>query len=107
MTWTFTNLLIQVVAGIVGAHLVAATLKEYGFGAVGHTVAGAAGGAFSGYFLQSIVATVVTSTGELSEPDPASRVILQVLAGIAAGAIVMLAVGLAKHVMPQHEKPRR
>jgi uncharacterized membrane protein YeaQ/YmgE (transglycosylase-associated protein family) len=52
MTWTLTNLVIEIIAGIVGGHAIAAVAKEHSFGALGHTITGALGGAFSGYFLQ-------------------------------------------------------
>ena len=61
MTWTVTNLVIEIIAGIVGAHAISAVAKEHSFGVIGHTIAGAVGGAFSGYFLQTLAATVVDS----------------------------------------------
>jgi uncharacterized membrane protein YeaQ/YmgE (transglycosylase-associated protein family) len=64
MTWTLTNLVIEIIAGIVGGHAIAAVAKEHSFGALGHTITGALGGAFSGYFLQTLAALVVDSTGE-------------------------------------------
>ena len=67
MTWTFTNLVIEIIAGAVGGCAIAAAAKEYNFGILGHIVTGALGGAFSGYFLQSIAAGVVDSTGEIHE----------------------------------------
>ncbi len=65
MTWTV--LVIEIIAGIVGAHAISATAKEHSFGAIGHTVAGAVGGAISGYFLQTLAATVVNSTGAVQQ----------------------------------------
>jgi uncharacterized membrane protein YeaQ/YmgE (transglycosylase-associated protein family) len=67
MTWTVTNLVIEIIAGIVGAHAISAAAKEYSFGVIGHTIAGAVGGAFSGYFLQTLAATVVDSTGQVQQ----------------------------------------
>jgi hypothetical protein len=43
MTWTLTNLIVQITGGVLGAHGAARGLKEYKFGALGHTLAGAAG----------------------------------------------------------------
>jgi len=45
MTWTVTNLIIQIIAGIAGGHAAAAAVHDHKFGALGHTIAGAAGGA--------------------------------------------------------------
>jgi uncharacterized membrane protein YeaQ/YmgE (transglycosylase-associated protein family) len=53
MTWTFTNLVIQIIAGILGGHAAAAASKEHGFGALGHTIVGAVGGGLSGAFFQT------------------------------------------------------
>lgn len=103
MPWTATNLIIQIIAGILGGHAAAAVSKEHSFGALGHTIAGAAGGAISGYFLQTIVGIVVNGTGEVQQgSDVVTQWVLQGLAGLVAGAIVTLAVGLLKHGLDQH-----
>ena len=103
MAWTATNLVIQIIAGILGGHAAAVTAKEYSFGALGHTIAGAVGGAVSGYFLQTIVGTVVTATGDVQQDaDLVTRWVLQGPAGLAAGAIFTMAVGFLKHSIDQH-----
>jgi hypothetical protein len=102
MTWTVANLVIQLIAGILGGHAAAALVKEHSFGWLGHTVAGAAGGAFSGYFLQTLAATVVTASGSLNQPTVVENGIIQGLAGLVAGGVVMLVVGLAKHGIEHH-----
>ncbi len=103
MAWTVTNLIVQIIAGILGGHAAAAVLKEHGFGVLGHTISGAAGGAVSGYFLQTIVGIVVNGTGEVQQgSDIVTQWVLQGLAGLVAGAIVTMAVGLLKHGIDQH-----
>jgi hypothetical protein len=104
MDWTLTNLAIQVAAGVLGAHAVAAAMKEHSFGLIGHTIAGAVGGALSGYFLQTLVVTMVTGADGVNQPGAAENAILQILAGAAAGAILMMAVGIVKHGMEQHKR---
>jgi uncharacterized membrane protein YeaQ/YmgE (transglycosylase-associated protein family) len=107
MTWTITNLLIEIIAGIVGAHAISAVAKEHSFGVIGHTIAGALGGALSGYFLQTRVATVVDSTGAVrQDADAVTQWLLQGFAGFAAGAILTMAVGFAKHSIDQHRSSR-
>ncbi len=104
MTWTVTNLVIEIIAGIVGAHAISAVAKEHSFGVIGHTIAGAVGGAFSGYFLQTLAATVVDSTGGVhQDADAVTRWLLQVFMGLAAGAILTMAIGFAKHSIDQHK----
>jgi uncharacterized membrane protein YeaQ/YmgE (transglycosylase-associated protein family) len=106
MEWSITNLLIQLVMGIVGGHAAAIAAKEHSFGALGHTVVGAIGGALSGYFLQTLAATVVTGTGSVNAPRFAEQVVLQVLTGAVAGAIAMLVVGFIKHSVDHHNSTK-
>jgi uncharacterized membrane protein YeaQ/YmgE (transglycosylase-associated protein family) len=103
MTWTFTNLVIQIIAGILGGHAAAVAAKEHSFGALGHTIVGAVGGALSGAFLQTFAGTLVNANGNLNEPTAVEQAVLQGLAGAAAGGIVTLVVGFIKHSIDQHE----
>lgn len=103
MTWTVTNLVIEIIAGFVGGHVAAVAAKEHSFGAIGHSVTGTIGGAVSGYFLQTLAATLVTAAGEVQQDaDAVTQWMLQGLAGLVAGAILTLAVGLVKHGIDQH-----
>jgi uncharacterized membrane protein YeaQ/YmgE (transglycosylase-associated protein family) len=102
MAWTSTNLVIQIITGILGALFAATAAREHGFGFFGHTLVGAIGGALSGYFLQTLAVTVVTANGSLNELTAADNVVLQGLAGIAAGGCLMLVVGFIKHAIEQH-----
>ena len=103
MTWTITNLVIEIIAGIIGGHAISAVAKEHSFGPIGHSIAGAIGGAFSGYFLQTLVATVVDSTGQVrQDANTVTQWLLQGFAGFAAGAILTMAVGFTKHSIDEH-----
>src|SRR5580658_6060446 len=95
--WTLTNLVIQTLTGILGAHFAASAAREHGFGFFGHTLVGAVGGALSGYFLQRLAVTVVTASGSLNELSAADNAVLQGLTGLAAGGCLMLVVGFIKH----------
>jgi hypothetical protein len=103
MIWTSTNLVIQIVTGVLGAHFAASAAHEHGFGFFGHTVAGLIAGAFSGYFLQKLAVTVVTASGSLNEVDAADNAVLQGLTGLAAGGCLMLVVGFIKHSIEKHK----
>jgi uncharacterized membrane protein YeaQ/YmgE (transglycosylase-associated protein family) len=105
MIWTTSNLVIQIITGILGAHFAATLAKEHSFGFLGHTITGLIGGAFSGYFLQSLAATVVTANGSLNELRPPENAVLQGLAGIAVGACLTLVVGFIKHAIDTHKSP--
>jgi hypothetical protein len=106
MEWSWTFVMIQIVAGVLGGHAAAIAAHEHSFGAIGHTLVGAAGGAFSGYFLQTLAATVVTGSGHLNEPRLFEQIMIQGLAGAVAGGIAMLIVGLLKHGLAQHRSTK-
>ncbi len=95
MPWTLTSLVIQTVAGFVGAHAAAGASREHNFGPIGHSLVGLVGGAVSGYFLQIAPLTMVTGSGSLMEPRAAEVFIIEGLVGAIVGAICMFAVGFA------------
>jgi hypothetical protein len=104
MTWTVTNLVIQIITGILGGHAAATAAKDHSFAALGHTIVGALGGALSGYFLQTFASTLVTASGSVSELRALEQAVVQGLTGAAAGGIAMLVVGFAKHSMEQQKR---
>ena len=101
MTWTVTNILIEIIAGILGGNVAAVLAHEHGFGVFGHSASGGAAGGVSGYFLQTFAGTVLNGGGAANVPDPVTQVILQSLTGFAAGAIFTLIVGFIKHSTDQ------
>jgi NhaP-type Na+/H+ or K+/H+ antiporter len=108
MTWTLTNFFIEIVGGIAGGLGMPAAVEEHSFGALGHSATGAIGGAISGYFFQTAVATVVNSAGSVQQdPDAVTEAFLQMLGGLAAGAIVTMIVGFAKHSMDRHRAAKQ
>ena len=94
MAWTFANLIIQIVAGLLGANIAAAAAHEHRFGFWGHSLAGLTGGGLSGLFLQTYSVTVVTGSGSVNVPTNAEVFTIELLTGAVAGGIAMLAVGL-------------
>jgi hypothetical protein len=99
MTWTVTNFIIQIIAGIAGGHAAAFVVHDHQFGALGHTVAGAAGGAITGLLLQSVVASVEASM--FGNPSTLELVVGDAIVGAAAGAITTLLVALFKKEVGQ------
>jgi hypothetical protein len=91
--WTTTNLVVQVFAGFAGAHFAATALDEHRFGWLGHSCVGLIAGAVGGYFLQTIVLTVVTGSGSVNEPRVVEVAVIEALTGAVLGAIAMAAVG--------------
>jgi hypothetical protein len=96
MTWTMTNLMIEIIAGIVGAHTVAMAVREYSFGALGHSMVGAIGGCVSSYFLNALSAMVVNGSEALNEPRLLDQIVAHSLTAAATGGILMLIVGFVK-----------
>lgn len=97
MDWT-ANFIVQILAGFAGAHFAATALHEHRFGWVGHSLVGLITGALSGYFLQTIVLTVVTGSGSLNEPRVAEVAVIEALTGAVVGGIAMVAVGFLINV---------
>jgi hypothetical protein len=107
MTWTATNIMIQIVAGVLGAHGAAVAAHEHRFGFLGHTLAGAIAGALSGYFLQTLAITMVTAGGSMNEPTAVENAALQSLTGLVVGACGMMGVALVRIGMQEQRKAER
>jgi hypothetical protein len=104
IAWAASNVAIQTVAGILGAHGAAVAAHEHRFGFLGHTVAGAVAGALSGYFLQTLAITMVTAGGSMNEPTAVENAALQSLTGLVVGACCVMAVALVRIGMREHRK---
>ena len=107
MTWTLSNFLIQLISGVLGAHAAATALHEHHFGFIGHTLAGIAGGALGGFFLQQLAVTMVTASGALNAPTALENFILQALSGAGSGGCVMLVTGLILHAIGEHRTKQK
>ena len=94
MEWTTTNLIVQTLAGLAGAHCVAAALHDHRFGIVGHSLVGLVAGALSGYFLQVQALTVVTGSGSMNQPRIADVFVIEGVTGAVVGGIAMAAIGM-------------
>ena len=94
MEWTITNLILQTVGGLAGAHFAATALHDHRFGMLGHSLVGLLAGALSGYFIQLLVLTVVTGSGSLNEPRNVDIFVIEGLTGMVVGGIAMAAVGM-------------
>jgi uncharacterized membrane protein YeaQ/YmgE (transglycosylase-associated protein family) len=94
--WTITNLIIQAIAGVFGSHAAAIAAHEHRFGFLGHSLVGLGAGAVSGFFLQRLVMTTVTGTGDAMPVSALEATIYQALSGAVIGAIAMMVVGFVR-----------
>ena len=97
--WTIMNLVIQAITGVLGAHAAATVAHEHRFGFVGHSLVGLIAGALSGFFLQKIVMTTVTATGDAMPMTVLDAGVYQAFAGAAVGALAMMIVGFIRYEM--------
>ena len=93
MEWTFVNLIIQTVAGLIGSNIASAVAHEHRFGFWGHSLVGVVTGGLGGLLLQKYASTVVTASGSLNEPTQVQIFASQALTGAVIGAISMMATG--------------
>jgi len=101
MIWNYTNLMIQIVGGLLGAHAAATlTTRDQGFGGFGHSVVGMLAGTVSSCFLQALADPLVAPGGGPTGPPPIES-ILQGLVGAFSGAILVLAIELLKREQPR------
>jgi hypothetical protein len=97
--WDFTYFVIQTIGGFFGAHGAALVAHEHRFGFIGHSLVGLIAGALSGLFLQRVVMTTVTGTGDTMPIDAVQAGFYQAVAGLAAGGIAMLVIGFLRYEM--------
>jgi uncharacterized membrane protein YeaQ/YmgE (transglycosylase-associated protein family) len=96
MSDTLVNLIIQLVAGIIGGNAAGASLKDYNLGTLGNTIAGAIGGAGGGQILQALIPALAGATGGGLD---VGSIVGQLVGGGASGAILTVIAGLVKNAM--------
>ena len=96
------NLIIQLVAGVVGGNAAGAALKDYNLGGVGNTIAGAIGGVGGGQLLQALIPAIAAAAGGTSGLD-IGALLGQIVVGGAGGAILTVIAGLVKSMMASEQ----
>ena len=94
------NLIIQLVAGVVGGNAAGAALKDYNLGGSGNTIAGALGGVGGGQLLQVAIPAIAAAAGGNLD---VGAIIGQIVGGGAGGAILTVIVGLVKSMMASQQ----
>jgi len=92
MAGMFMDLLIQIIAGVIGGYAAGATLKNYTFGAAGNTIAGAVGGVIGGLILQAAIPALASPAGSVD----AGALIGQIVGGGVGGFLLTVVAGLMK-----------
>jgi hypothetical protein len=93
---TTINLIIQIIAGIIGGNAAGSGMKNISLGAAGNTIAGALGGLGGGQLLELIIPALQGAAGGGTD---IGSVIGQLVGGGAGGAILTAIVGAIKNAM--------
>src|SRR5262245_24697561 len=93
MSATIINLVIQLIAGVIGGNGVGSALKDYNLGPLGNSIAGGVGG---GQILQTLIPALAGAAGGGMD---VTSVIGQLVGGGASGAILTVIVALVKNMM--------
>jgi hypothetical protein len=92
MSGTLIDLIIQIVAGVIGGHAAGATLKSCTLGAIGNTIAGAIGGVAGVQLLAQVMPALASTAGNVD----VGALVGQIIGGGAGGAIFAVLAGLTK-----------
>jgi hypothetical protein len=95
MSSAVINLLIQLIAGVVGGNAAGSAFKDYNLGGLGNTFAGAIGGVGGGQVLQSLIPALSGLAGGSMD---IGSLVGQAAGGGASGAILTILVGLVKNM---------
>ena len=92
MSGTAMDLIIQIIAGVIGGYAARATIKDCTLGAIGNTIMGAIGGVIGGLLLQEAVPTLAGSAGNVD----IGALIGQVIGGGVGGFLLSVIAGVMK-----------
>ena len=95
MSATIINLIIQLIAGVVGGNAVGAASQDLNLGTLGNMIAGAVGGVGGGQLLTALI-PMMAGAGNNVEIGALAG---QAVGGGVAGAIVAAIVGVIKNKM--------
>lgn len=92
------DLIMQLVAGLVGGNAAGAGLKNLSLGTAGNSVVGAAGGGLAGLVLGMLGVDPAAAAGAVEGMDVGS-IVQSVLGGGAGGAVLTAIVGMIKKAL--------
>jgi hypothetical protein len=97
MSATIIDLIVQIIAGVIGGNAVGAEMKEASLGTAGNTIAGALGGLGGGQLLAAVIPPIASAAA--GGGFDIGSIIGQLMGGAAGGAILTAIVGLTKNAM--------
>ena len=92
MSGVVVDLIIQIIAGVIGGHAAGAVSKDYTFGAIGNTIMGAIGGVIGALVLQAAVPALAGSAGSVD----IEALVGQVIGGGVGGFLLTVIAGVMK-----------
>jgi hypothetical protein len=104
MSSVFSQIVLLIIAGIVGGYAAGLAVKEHSLGTTKSLLVGGIGG-LCGYFLQSFVPLppLAASTGdEIVADTPVEHLFILALVGLVAGGILALVLGYVTTEMSTH-----
>jgi hypothetical protein len=96
MSVTLINLIVQIIAGVIGGNAVGAGMKDASLGGTGNTIAGAIGGLGGGQILQALIPAIAGAAGSGID---IGAIFGQLAGGGIGGAILTAVVGLIMKAM--------
>ena len=95
MSATVINLIVQLIAGVLGGNAAGATMKNLDLGTLGNSIAGAIGGAGGGTLLTALLPMLQGAAGDVD----IGTLVGQAAGGGVAGAVLTAIVGAIKNGM--------
>jgi hypothetical protein len=95
MAETLINLMVQLLAGVIGGNAAGAAFKDYDLGMLGNTITGAIGGGVIGQALQALLPSLAGGSGGLD----IGALLGQIVGGGAGGVILTVIAGFVKSAM--------
>jgi hypothetical protein len=104
MPYDFTEVIAQIVAGMLGGIAAGLAAEEYSLGLIKNAGVGAVGGGVGGSLLQSVVPPTVTAPGDpVFDDSVVTEWVIRVLLAFIVGGMLNLIVGFVKGEMTKHQ----
>jgi hypothetical protein len=104
MPYVFTEVIVQIAAGMLGGIAAGLAAKEYSLGTIKNAGVGAVGGGVGGSLLQSLIPPTVTATGApVFDDSVVNEWVVRVLLAFIVSGMLNLIVGFVKSEMTKQQ----